>query len=151
VSRPIPVDLDKAQAFREPWQAKAFAFVVQLHRAGHFTWDDWVRTLAEEIAAFPQRADEDAELAYHRQFLTALEKIVANRGMTTPEAMQARKLAWRQAYLATPHGLPVDLAAGEDSHSNDDHDGDHDHVHRHGHDLMPRRTPIAVHPARRVR
>ena len=50
---------------------------------------------AEEIAASPQRADEDAELTYHRQFLTALEKIVATRGFTTPEAMQARKLAWQ--------------------------------------------------------
>src|SRR5215467_11220308 len=93
VSGSIPADLDKAPAFREPWQAKAFAFVVLLHREGHFTWDDWVRTLADEIAVSPQRADEDAEFAYHRQFLTALEKIVATRGLTAPEAMQARKLA----------------------------------------------------------
>ena len=124
----VPVDLDKTPAFREPWQAKAFAVVVLLHREGHFTWDDWVRTLAEEIAASPQRADEDAELAYHRQFLTALEKIVATRGLTTPEAIQARKLAWRRAYLATPHGHPVDLAAAGDIDSNDGHDGDRDQV-----------------------
>jgi len=143
----IPVDLDKAPAFREPWQAKAFAFAVLLQREGHFTWDDWVRTLAAEIAASPQRADEDAELAYHRQFLTALEKIVATRGFTTPEAMQARKLAWRRAYLATPHGHPVDLAAAGDTASNDGDDGDRDHVHN----LMPQRTPVAVCPARSVR
>ncbi len=142
-----PVDLDITPAFREPWQAKAFAFVVLLHREGHFAWDDWVRTLAEEIAASPQRADEDAELAYHRQFLTALEKIAAMRGLTTPEAMQARKLAWRRAYLATPHGHPVDLAAAEDI----DSDGDRGHVHQHGHNLMPQRTPVAVCPARSVR
>jgi nitrile hydratase accessory protein len=151
VSRSIPVDLDNAPAFREPWQAKAFAFVVLLHREGHFTWDDWVRTLAEEIAAFPQRADEDAELAYHRQFLTALEKIVATRGLTTPEAMLARKLAWRRAYLATPHGHPVDLAAAEDIASNHSHDGDRDHVHQHRHNLLPQRAPVAVSPARSVR
>jgi len=151
VSGSIPVDLGKAPAFREPWQAKAFALVVLLHREGHFTWDDWVRTLAEEIAASPQRADEDAEPAYHRQFLTALEKIVATRGLTTPEAMQARKLAWRRAYLATPHGRPVDLAAARDIDSNDGHDGDRDHVHQHGHNLMPQRTPVAVCPAQSVR
>ena len=147
----VPVDLDKAPAFREPWQAKAFAFVVLLHREGHFTWDDWVRTLAEEIAASPQRADEDAELAYHRQFLTALEKIAATRGLTTPEAMQARKLAWQRAYLATPHGHPVDLAAAENIASNHSHDGDSDHVHQHRHNLLPQRTPVAVSPARSVR
>jgi hypothetical protein len=110
-----------------------------------------VRTLAEEIAASPQRADEDAELAYHRQFLTALEKIVATRGLTTPEAMQARKLGWRLAYLATPHGHPVDLAAAEGIASNHSHDGDRDHAHQHRHNLLPQRTPIAVSPARSVR
>jgi len=145
------VDLGNAPAFREPWQAKAFAFVVLLHRAGHFTWDDWVQTLAEEISASPQCADEDAELAYHRQFLTALEKIVATRRLTTAEKMQARKLAWRRAYLATPHGCPVDLAAAGDIDPDDGHDGDRDPIHQHGHNLMPRREPIAVSPARIVR
>ena len=151
MSGSIPVDLDNAPAFREPWQAKAFAFVLLLHREGHFAWDDWVRTLADEIAASPQRADEDAELAYHRQFLTALEKIIATRGLTTPEAMQARKLAWQRAYLATPHGHPVDLAAAEHIESKGGHDGARNHVHQHGHNLMPQRTPVAVCPARRVR
>ena len=148
MSESIPVDLDNPPAFREPWQAKAFAFVVLLHREGRFTWDDWVRTLADEIAAFPQRADEDAELAYHRQFLTALEKIVATRGLTTPEAMQARKLAWRRAYLATPHGHAVDLAATEDIAFNHSRDGDRDHAHQHRDNLLPQRTPIAISPVR---
>ena len=151
MSGSISVDLDNVPAFREPWQAKAFAFVVLLHREGHFTWDDWVRTLAKVIDASPQRADEDAELAYHRQFLTALEKIVATRGLTTAEEMQARKLAWRRAYLATPHGHPVDLAAAGDIDPDDGHDGDRDLIHQHDHNLMPQRAPIAVSPARRVR
>jgi hypothetical protein len=34
-----------APAFREPWQAKAFAMVVLLHRQGRFEWDEWVRVL----------------------------------------------------------------------------------------------------------
>jgi nitrile hydratase accessory protein len=151
VSGSISVDLENAPAFREPWQAKAFAFVVLLHREGHFAWDDWVRTLAEEISASPQCADEDAELAYHRQFLTALEKIVATRGLTTAEEMQARKLAWRRAYLATPHGRPVDLAAAGDIDPDDGHDGDCDPIHQHGHNLMAQCAPIAVSPARGVR
>ena len=151
MSGSISVDLENAPAFREPWQAKAFAFVVLLHREGHLTWDDWVRTLAEEISASPQCADEDAELAYHRQFLTALEKIVATRGLTTPEEMQARKLAWRRAYLATPHGCPVDLAAAGDIDPDDGHGGDRDPIHQHGHNLMPQRAPIAVSSARSVR
>ncbi|WP_158258470.1 nitrile hydratase accessory protein [Rhodopila globiformis] len=138
MSGTVPVGLGDAPPFREPWQAKAFALAVLLHREGHFTWDAWVRTLAEEIAAFPQRAGEDAELAYHRQFLAALETIVANTGLAKPEAMQARKMAWRQAYLNTPHGHAVDLAAAGEPHVDEARD----------HDLEPQRAPIAISPAR---
>jgi len=147
MSGALPLDLGDAPAFREPWQAKAFALVVLLHREGRFAWNDWVRTLSEEIAGSPQQADEDAEQAYHRQFLAALETIAATHGMTTPEAMQARKQAWRLAYLNTPHGHPVDLAAAERESPDDDHRG---HDDPHDHDLAPRLTPIAVSPPRGI-
>jgi nitrile hydratase accessory protein len=137
-----PLPLDDGRPFREPWQAKAFALVVLLHREGHLAWDDWVQTLAAEIRASPQRADEDADQAYHRQFLAALERVVAARGLVELEAMVRRKQAWRKAYLNTPHGQPVDLAAA-------DTQGDHDHDdgHHHGHGLEPQYAPIAVSPA----
>jgi nitrile hydratase accessory protein len=150
VSTTIPVELGDAPAFREPWQAKAFALLVLLHRNGHFGWDAWVRTLAAEIAASPQRDNEDAEMAYHRQFLAALETIVAACDMTTPEAMQTRKDAWQRAYLNTPHGHPVELAAAGVGHRDDDHD-EQGSLHRHGHVLAPRRAPVAVSPPRELR
>jgi hypothetical protein len=65
--------------------------------------------------------------------------------------MQARKLAWRRAYLATPHGHAVDLATAGDIGPDDGHVGDHDHIHQHRHNLMPQRAPIAISPARSVR
>ena len=134
--RPLPTG--EGPAFREPWQAKAFALLVLLHRQGHFAWDDWTQTLAAEIKASPQRADEDADQAYHRQFLVALEHIVAACGLAMPEGMAARKEAWRRAYLHTPHGQPVDLAAAD---TLDDHDDDHQ-----GLGLTAQRAPIAVSP-----
>jgi len=39
--------------FAEPWQAQAFAIVVELQERGVFTWNEWVRTLSAEIAARP--------------------------------------------------------------------------------------------------
>ncbi|HQT79222.1 MAG TPA: nitrile hydratase accessory protein, partial [Rhodopila sp.] len=144
MSDPIPVDLGTAPPFREPWQAKAFALVILLHREGRFRWEEWVQTLAAEIAAAPQRPGEDAELTYHRQFLAALETITAARGMATAEAMHARKLAWRRAYLNTPHGHAVDLAAAGDGDETDDPDADGADDHHHGDDLRPQRAPIAV-------
>ncbi len=97
----VALPLDEGRTFREPWQAKAFALVVLLHREGHFAWDDWVQTLAAEIKASPQRPDEDADLAYHRQFLTALEQIVSGRGLVVAEAMVQRKQAWLLSMAAT--------------------------------------------------
>ena len=123
--------------------------MVLLHREGHFPWDAWVSTLAAEIAARPQRDAETAEAAYHRQFLAALETIVAARGIAAPAAVATRAEAWRRAYLNTPHGMAVDLAAADLHHDDDDdHDDDHDHEHHH-HGLAPQRQPIAVSPARR--
>jgi len=152
VSDAIPIDLGNAPAFREPWQAKAFALVVALHRAGRFGWDEWVRTLAAEIAGRPQRAGEDAEAAYHRQFLAALETIVAEHGLASAESLHDRKRAWRRAYLNTPHGHPVDLAAaGDDDHDHDGHDGHDghdDHDDDHHHEVTPQTAPIAVSPRR---
>ena len=108
--------------------------------------DRWLADRASPSSGLPEKINAAPSVV-----LTALEKIVATRGLTTPEAMQARKLAWRLAYLATPHGHPVDLAAAEDIASNHSHDGDRDRAHQHQHNLLPQRTPIAVSPARSVR
>jgi nitrile hydratase accessory protein len=152
MSDPGSIALAEAPAFREPWQAKAFALVVLLHREGHFAWNDWVQTLAREIAAAPQRVGEDAEQAYHRQVLAALELIVARRGIATPAALQVRAEAWRRAYLNTPHGHPVELAAAEPGGPYDHDDGDdggHHYRNHHDHELLAQRVPIAVCPRRR--
>jgi hypothetical protein len=55
---PIPQDGD-GPVFREPWEAQAFAMVLELYDRGHFTWSEWVRHLSAEIAgprARPARA-----------------------------------------------------------------------------------------------
>jgi len=43
----LPADLRDAEgpAFREPWEARAFAMVIKLHEAGLFTWPEWAETL----------------------------------------------------------------------------------------------------------
>jgi nitrile hydratase accessory protein len=133
-----------ATAFREPWQGKAFAMVVLLHRQGRFEWDEWVRVLGAEVAAAPQQPGEDPDAAYHRQFLAALERIVAALGIANPDDQRRRKEDWRRAYLNTPHGHAVELAAARPSEGHTD-----DHVQqasgapqRRG--LAPVVRPIAV-------
>jgi nitrile hydratase accessory protein len=138
-----------APAFREPWHAKAFAMVVLLHRQGRFEWEEWVRVLGAEIAAAAQQPGEDPDAAYHRQFLAALERIVAALGLANPGDQRRRKEDWRRAYLNTPHGYAVELAAARPAPGDaDDHDQQASSApQRHG--LAPVVRPIAVSHGRR--
>lgn len=111
----IPQELDLPQVgdepvFAEPWQAQAFAIVVSLHERGILAWNEWVRTLSEEIASHPAAPDEDANDAYYRQFLAALETVIVAKRLSSHTEMLHRKEEWRVAYLRTPHGQPVELA-----------------------------------------
>lgn len=94
--------------FDEPWQAEAFAITIRLHQAGVFTWKEWVAALSAEIAA----ADDGPSQPYYAQWLAALEKLVAVKGVASCAEMAALKAAWRDAYLRTPHGQPVELGRG---------------------------------------
>ncbi|HWL68170.1 MAG TPA: hypothetical protein VNS22_07265, partial [Geminicoccus sp.] len=88
----------------------------------------------------PQQPGECAEDAYHRQWLAALEQFVVERAACQAEQIDQRQAAWREAYLRTPHGQPVELANAE-LPALPHHDHDHD-----THDHLPR--PVAVAPAR---
>ena len=69
--------------FNEPWEARAFAMVVMLQERGLFTWPDWTAALAAEIALAQQRGDQDLGDTYYKQWLQALEKLLAERGAIT--------------------------------------------------------------------
>jgi nitrile hydratase accessory protein len=98
--------------FAEPWQAQAFALAVKLSEHGYFTWKEWAAALAAELKAAESRSEPDDGTHYYEHWLAALERLVVNKGLTDPEAMDERKAAWREAYLHTPHGKPVELSVG---------------------------------------
>ena len=100
--------------FAEPWQAQAFALAVKLSEQGHFTWKEWAAALAEELRAAADRGEPDDGTRYYEHWLAALERLVTAKGISNPAAMLARKEAWANAYRRTPHGKPVELAAGLD-------------------------------------
>jgi nitrile hydratase accessory protein len=104
----IPRDAD-GPVFREPWEAQAFAMAVKLHEQGHFTWTEWADRLAQEIAAAKARGEHDDGTGYYRYWLTALEKIVADKGLLDAAELVARKHDWDAAARATPHGRPIEL------------------------------------------
>jgi len=104
----IPRD-DDGPVFRAPWEAQAFAMAVLLHERGAFTWPEWSARLADEIAAAAARGDDDDGRRYYRHWLTALEKLVAEKGLIGVDEWRARHDAWAEAARTTPHGEPIVL------------------------------------------
>lgn len=96
--------------FREPWEAHAFAMAVRLNEGGVFTWVEWAATLASEIDRAQVDGDRDLGDTYYRHWLNALETLVASKGLLGVSDMARRKEEWRRAYLATPHGAPIELS-----------------------------------------
>lgn len=95
--------------FAEPWQAQAFALAIKLSELGHFTWNEWAATLAEELKADAGRGEPDDGSRYYHCWLAALERLVVAKELTDPATLFARKEAWADAYRHAPHGMPVRL------------------------------------------
>lgn len=95
--------------FEEPWQAQAFALAVRLSHQGHFSWETWTRTLADELARAEARGEPDDGSQYYCHWVSALERLVVARGLSEQSALSERKAAWADAYRHTPHGQPVEL------------------------------------------
>ena len=109
---PLPMTED-GPLFAEPWQAQAFAMTVRLSAEGHFSWPEWVQYLSAEIANDSGgEAGEPLDI-YYRQWLAALEKLVADKGLASAAEMSGRKEDWRRAYLNTPHGHAIELGAAD--------------------------------------
>src|SRR5215468_852196 len=94
---PLPRD-EEGPVFSEPWQAQAFALAVKLSEQGHFTWKEWASALADEIKAANDRGEVDDGSHYYHYWLAALERLVAEKGLSNSSEMNTRKEAWADAY-----------------------------------------------------
>jgi nitrile hydratase accessory protein len=104
----IPRDED-GPVFREPWEAHAFAMALTLHDRGVFTWTEWASALAAEIKRAQANGDPDTGETYYRHWLATLERLVAEKGVTTSETLSRYRNAWDHAADRTPHGAPIEL------------------------------------------
>jgi len=99
---PDMILLDDEPVFNEPWEAQAFAIVIDLHQKGAFTWDEWASALSSQI-----HGSEPGE--YYQHWLRALEWLVAEKKLTSTDALLDRKAQWHEAAARTPHGEPIEL------------------------------------------
>lgn len=135
----------KGAVFAEPWQAETVATTLHLSRSGQFSWSEWVECFSRHIADHPQRPDEDANTAYYRQWLSALEAMLAGRQILAGVQIAEAQEDWRRSYLHTEHGKPVHFRRGLPQPDIHDHGHDHDHHHHH---VERGTTPISISPAR---
>ncbi len=113
----IPRDAD-GPVFREPWEAQAFAMTLALYERRMFTWPEWAAALAEEIKRAQAAGDPDTGETYYRHWLNALERLVAEKGVTDAGTLSRYQHAWDHAADRTPHGQPIELRR-EDFHHHD--------------------------------
>ena len=104
----IPCDAE-GPVFREPWEAQAFAMTLALYDRGLFTWPEWAAMLGVEIKRACANGDPDTGETYYRHWLAALERIVAEKGMSDARTLARYFEAWARAAGRTSHGSPIEL------------------------------------------
>ena len=104
----LPRD-DAGPTFAAPWEAQAFAMALSLHERGIFTWTEWSRALARELADAAARGQPDDGTHYYEHWLAALERLVAEKKLVAESELAQRVDDWDAAARATPHGKPIEL------------------------------------------
>lgn len=95
--------------FIEPWHADLFATTHALTQAGAFSWTDWAETFGAALARAEAAGAPRDGSTYYEIWLSAFEDFLADRGLADANRLGALTVAWREAYLSTPHGQPVTL------------------------------------------
>jgi nitrile hydratase accessory protein len=106
----IPRD-DNGPVFRAPWEAHAFAMALALHQKGLFACSEWSAMLGEEIKKAQAAGDPDTGETYYHHWLATLERMVAEKGAASAQALAQHYQAWERATERTPHGKPIELKA----------------------------------------
>jgi nitrile hydratase accessory protein len=73
--------------FQAPWEGRAFGVAVALNDQGQYAWREFRDQLVAEIAAAEAGQSPST---YYERWLAALEKIVLDHGLITPEELDAR-------------------------------------------------------------
>ena len=83
-----------------------------LARAGAFTWSEWSGTFVTALADDHASGGPTDGSTYYETWLSALEGFLVERELADDAALAELRRAWTDAYLATPHGSPVELDRG---------------------------------------
>ena len=106
--------LSPKKAFDAPWHAEVFALAVHLNEGGYFDWPEWAGRFGENLAAAKTAKigvveGLDGSGDYYEIWLQTLTELMQEKGLVDAKMLASIKAQWREAYLTTPHGKPVNL------------------------------------------
>jgi nitrile hydratase accessory protein len=91
----LPRD-DDGPVFAEPWQAQAFAVVVELTEAGRITREEWAERLGAVLKEAEDRGEYDTGARYYDHWLTALERLIVDKQLAGWEDLSKEGEAIRE-------------------------------------------------------
>lgn len=100
---------DAGPVFEQGWQAQVLALASNLIERGQFSSHQWSEALGAELVRAYDRGSADDLATYYGAALAALEGLLDTETSVTRDLIDRRTEAWREAYLRTPHGRPVEL------------------------------------------
>ena len=103
------VSTDGEPGFDEPWQAQVLGIVDGLVKNDIFSATEWSDTLGSKLVEADKNGEPDTSDTYYRCVIATLESLLESRKIVTAVDVQNMEQGWRQAYLNTPHGKPVNL------------------------------------------
>jgi len=86
--------------FAAPWESRLFGMTLALHEAGVFAWEEFRARLIAEIGGWERRHAAGEEWSYYARWQTALERLLADKGVCAPDEIAARA----RAFAARPAG-----------------------------------------------
>ncbi len=84
----LPRDSD-GPVFAEPWQAQAFAVVVELTEAGTISREEWADCLGAVLQEAADRGQYDTGERYYDHWLAALERIIVEKNLAEPDELKS--------------------------------------------------------------
>ena len=108
--RPQPLNnLDGLPVFEQEWQAQILAGAVALTIYNSIEPASWSEAFGTGLTQARAAGRPDDLGTYYAVALDTLEKLVTEQCKVTESELSSKRQAWKQAYLRTPHGQPVNL------------------------------------------
>ena len=107
----LPRD-NEGPVFAEPWQAQAFAMVVELINSGQLTQKEWAKRLGGVFREVEDQGDSNTGERYYEHWLAALERLVVEKKLTGWEDLAEE----RETIRANDHHRREDQLGHEHEH-----------------------------------